>query len=687
MKALLAVLPVILAMHAANRLALAEVRVIDGTTHHLGIAGKPEWDIFESNPPEGEQLRIEFPAQPNDRESTLFIRQDDVKQDWTVKLNGKRLGSLFLMEADLVQTLAIPPGALRDGPNEITISTRASDDIVIRGLALGDNSKENLLTAGPVTVTVREKGLAEPMPCRLTLMDGNGSLAPIYDFGNTNLAVRPGVIYTATGSARFKLLPGKYTLYATRGPEYEAGVVNDLDPQKTDQIELTLERQANTRGWVACDTHLHSLTLSRHGDASLDERVITLAGEGIELPVATEHNLHADYRPTASAHGLSRYFTAVPGNEVTTGYGHFNIFPVDTNAPPPTESGESWPSLLKQIRETPNVQIVTLNHPTDIHGSFTPFAQTNLNYATGRNLRGNFPFAFDAMELINSGAMRSDWMEPFRAWFALLNRGYHITGIGSSDCHDVSRFIAGQGRTYIQVDDANVGQIDVQKACEALKSGHALVSLGLMANLTLEDERPGSTRAGPGDFLALRGNALRARMTVDAPLAPGRAPRFQLYANGDLLKEFSAPAGTGPHHEVDASIAKPAHDTFYVLIASLDFNPTPEWGLARPYQPTSRHFDLRLLGATNPIRVDGDGDGRFSSARDYATRLLAQRPSTDQLLAALASFDSRVAAQCAELLEASGQDLNSAEWRSLLERAAPGTRLGFDAYRAGELKR
>ena len=34
---------------------------------------------------------------------------------------------------------------------------------------------------------------------------------------------------------------------------------------------------------------------------------------------------------------------------------------------------------------------------------------------------------FSAMEVVNSGAMRSDWMEPIRSWFALLNRGlpYH----------------------------------------------------------------------------------------------------------------------------------------------------------------------------------------------------------------------------------------------------------------------
>src|SRR5690606_33870754 len=116
-------------------------------------------------------------------------------------------------------------------------------------------------------------------------------------------------------------------------------------------------------------------------------------------------------------------------------------FPVDLAAPPPDASQENWPELFRDMRRTPHVQTVTLNHPLDSHRRFTPLAITNINVLTGKNLRGDFDFEFDAMELINSGAMRSQWMEVFRAWFALLNRGHKITGIGSSDSHDVSRFI------------------------------------------------------------------------------------------------------------------------------------------------------------------------------------------------------------------------------------------------------
>ena len=57
------------------------------STVHLGGA-TPEWSIFERQRPQGKDLRIEFNSTPNQREYTLFIRQDDVKQDWSVTLNG-----------------------------------------------------------------------------------------------------------------------------------------------------------------------------------------------------------------------------------------------------------------------------------------------------------------------------------------------------------------------------------------------------------------------------------------------------------------------------------------------------------------------------------------------------------------------------------------------------------------------
>src|SRR2546430_3772363 len=49
-----------------------------------------------------------------------------------------------------------------------------------------------------------------------------------------------------------------------------------------------------------------------------------------------------------------------------------------------------------------------------------------------------------------------------------------------------------------------------------------------------------------------------------------------------------------------------AYDAHLVAIASGPAVAGPYWPIAKPYQPSSRVWEPRVLGATNPIWVDGD---------------------------------------------------------------------------------
>src|SRR5687767_2764684 len=121
----------------------ANITLLDESTH-LGT-GTPEWSIFEGTTRLAEpRWTTLFNASQNDRDHTLIIRQDDVKQDWTITLNKKPIGSLFLMEADLVHVVPIPAGALRDGENELNIYSKAADDIILQSISIVDDSKTNI---------------------------------------------------------------------------------------------------------------------------------------------------------------------------------------------------------------------------------------------------------------------------------------------------------------------------------------------------------------------------------------------------------------------------------------------------------------------------------------------------------------------------------------------------------------
>lgn len=93
-----------------------------------------------------------------------------------------------------------------------------------------------------------------------------------------------------------------------------------------------------------------------------------------------------------------------------------------------------------------------------------------------------------------------------------------------------------------------------------------------------------------------------------------------------------------------------------------------------------------MLGATNPVWLDADGDGKFTAARGYAEQLV-QRHGTDagKLFPALAHYDEAVAAQAASLCHAAGKDLRGVEYQRALRDAARAVQHGWVNY-AGTLR-
>ena len=144
-----------------------------------------------------------------------------MKLGWDVRLNDRRIGRLHPMEAALVHALAVPPGTLRDGENRLTIGPPPeADDVIIEGIALDPRPVREALGRAKLEVRVTEPGREAGLPCRITIVDDRGALAPLVVAPDSRLAARPGVVYTPDGRALIGLPPGRYTVSATRGFEY-----------------------------------------------------------------------------------------------------------------------------------------------------------------------------------------------------------------------------------------------------------------------------------------------------------------------------------------------------------------------------------------------------------------------------------------------------------------------------------
>jgi hypothetical protein len=670
---------VMVSLLAGGAYAPAGERVLDARMHHLRAGGEREWDDFPAQP-EAPRLLLRFQAEPNAGAGTLRLRQQDVKQTWNVLLNGKELGRLPPDENDTVIYLPVPPGRLRAGENTLAVEQvgQTPDDVRVGEVALDDRPPGQVLSEATVEVRVVDPDRPGPLPCRITVLNAQGALMTVGAESGEHLAVRPGVVYTGTGGARFGMPAGEYTVSAGRGFEYGRESVRvSLRPGDTVRKELTLRREVPTPGYVSCDTHIHTLTHSGHGDATLDERVLTVAGESVELPVATEHNRQDDYQAAAVRHGVRQYFTPVVGNEVTTAVGHFNIFPVRPGGPVPDAGVKDWAALFVSIERRTAAPVVILNHPRDLHLGYRPFGPEHHNAVTGENLDG-WDLRANGVEVVNSGAQQTDVLRTYRDWFGLLNRGLSVTPVGASDSHDVSRFIVGQARTYVRGKDDDPGNIDVDEAVRNFRAGRVLVSCGLLADITVNE------KYGPGDLAPASGDVTVAVRV----LGPGwvTADRVELYANGGNVREARIPAADGARPGVKWAgtwtLPRCRHDVYLVAVATGPGVRDLAWPIAKPYQPAPPHVERRVLGSTGAVWLDGDGDGRRSSARDYARRLLqAHGADVPKLVEALGEYDEAVAAQAAGLLQARGVPLQGEAVRDALGKAGPHVGRGFEAFR------
>lgn len=655
---------------------ISQTMLLNDQMVHLRNGDQPEWDSF-SEPHQGE-LKIVFNAQQNDREMTLSLTQQDVRQNWLIRLNGKELGQLMTDENKLTGYWTLPSDLIKTGPNTLLIqpTDQTTDDILVGNISIIDRPLQQLLNQGKVEISVTDGQDGALLPSRISIVDSKGALQPVGATPDEHHIIRTGCIVTGNGKATIGLPEGAYTLYASRGFEYGVDSVKiTVKPEGSISKKLVISREVLTEGWVASDTHIHTNYYAGDGDATLRERAVTLAGEGIELPVLTDHNVKSNLDSVAQLLGMRPCYTPVVGYEYTTPLGHFNVFPVPFNTPVPDPQIKSWDEVADNLQHTDQPKIIILNHGRDIHKGFRPFDPLYHISCAGISLRG-WKFPPNAMEVINSSAALTDYMSLYHDWFGLMNRGYRLTPVGASDSHHVSRYLVGQGRTYIKAEDENPGNIDKEAALENLKQGKVMVSLGLLTELIVD------SKYGPGELVPFSSSEMNVSIRVSAP-AWTTADKITLYANGVKIKEevISSCKKPGVKYSATWKIPRPRHDVFLVAIAEGPGSNHPFWQSPKPYQNTSPVWNARVIGSTGAVWVDGDRDEKWNCAYEYARQLVN---SSDQniksLIAKLASYDEAVAIQAAAILQLNGQAINSPEMTSALEQATPATKAGFQRF-------
>lgn len=432
-----------------------------------------------------------------------------------------------------------------------------------------------------------------------------------------NIASRESIIYTSSGTGSLKLPKGKYEFWFSKGMEYSVDVKEvEIANDSTLFLSAYLKKELNTDGFISGDMHLHTFTNSGHGDANLQERVISCAAEGLDWVVATDHNFITDYEPYLRETGLIGVIQTTVGNEVSTPIGHFNTFPLGAKSDPVESKNNNGNILFEKIRSASKDDVVIqINHPRWVTSDYFNTKGLDVYFGTVTK-RNEWSWDFDSFEVLNENYQLGWRTAPDnlqsvkRDWFNMQNRGKRATGIGNSDSHSVVSAIAGVPRNYIVSSTDVPANIDENEISQNVKNQRVSVACGIFPQIFVKGEN------AIGEDFSSHKNSISLQLKVQAASWVS-CSKAELVRNGVVIQTFDLNRDGSPIVLDTIVNVQPSKDSWYILIAHGDKPMFPIVGkLERPVLP---------LGFTNPVWIDSNGDGEIQTVFDYAKKVVDEK--------------------------------------------------------------
>lgn len=268
----------------------------------------------------------------------------------------------------------------------------------------------------------------------------------------SNFAATPGYLLGKICPGMWKIILGLYAI-SPDGCDYTVkiwvgGIKETLQERKA-VYSPGIEKPKKS-GWFKGDLHVH--TCHSDGVKSIDELVRESEKIGLDFLALTDHNTVSQSLDIAEPR-LSEVLL-IPGEEVTTYYGHANVW----------GNGE-WVDFRRRTREDFGELIdeahardllISVNHPksVDFFDGYWKF----------RDIVG-----FDCME-VWQGPWFSLNYQSLAWWDELLMKGERVVAVGGSDFHGGESGLANP-TTWIYSDSLSVGDI-----LDAIRRGHVFIS-------------------------------------------------------------------------------------------------------------------------------------------------------------------------------------------------------------------
>ncbi len=406
--------------------------------------------------------------------------------------------------------------------------------------------------------------------------------------------------WSGLGEFKRKLPVGRYNVLATSGIERDAATWDvTIENGVTTRVAGKLPRVIETPGQISADLHLHQAP-SVDADVACSSRVISVAAEGLEFAVATDHYAITDLQPTVDylikAGQLASRVLTLPGTEVSTTenlFGHFNLYPTPLDAK--IDYSDTTPKqLFAEMRKAAPGAILQVNHPRwSVIGYFHRYRMDPTSGRIPATFKDEYDPDFDAIEIFNGldATMEPRIRQVIADWTHLLGQGRRYTATGNSDSHKLAFHDPGLPRNLIRYGtaktDADDLDADPAAVIRAVKDGHVTVTSGPVVDISIDGVGPGGTVRGKGKRVKLY---IRVRA---APWIDVREVEVLLGSQGNRVRWIPIkPTKDVVRYEKTIEIVAPGN-TFVIVLAK------GVRALPNVFMPETKPFAF-----TNPIFIE-----------------------------------------------------------------------------------
>jgi hypothetical protein len=320
--------------------------------------------------------------------------------------------------------------------------------------------------SGKERKTALDLGIADPYRFR----GNSGGNKNHFTLGESDAT--PSYLPGPIPAGKWKLLLSVPNIRSAEDSTYRAEVRFN---EKVEDQGFTTAPLAIGKRWYRGDLHMHTA----HSDGSCPSQsgksvpcpvfvtAQSAAQRGLDFIAITDHNATSHYDAMRELQPYFDRLLLIPGREITTFWGHFNIFGVteyiDYRAV--AKDGRDVNQIVRDVRDYGG--IASINHADSPGGeicmgcAWEPKADVDLSLFTG-------------VEVLNGGRI---FLSSADFWDRALANGVELTAIGGSDNHNASEQAGTPGSIGWPTTVVEASELSVAAILDGIRHGRAFIDL------------------------------------------------------------------------------------------------------------------------------------------------------------------------------------------------------------------